>query len=297
MSATTTRINAVAKTSIGRVRARNEDAFLIVDIADGAPHVEDGAARFTVGAKGALLAVSDGMGGHKAGNVASVMTLDSLYRSLVRQTSEPEIDARLVRATEAANADVFTAGRRPSLANMGSTVTAVLVEGATAYVAEVGDSRAYVLRNGELHRLTLDQSFAQVAVSAGALKPQDVAESPLRNMLVQAMGQSLELSVALSVLELRKRDCLVLASDGLTSKLTDEEIAREILAVGSLVTACDNLIALANLRGGEDNITVLLAGISEGAPDAAREERFSGTFRVVKAFEPRELRGSAQAPR
>jgi serine/threonine protein phosphatase PrpC len=286
----TTHINVAARTSIGRVRSRNEDAFLIADIVGGAPDLEDGAARLAVGSRGALLAVSDGMGGHKAGDVASAMTLDSLHRSLVRQTSSPELDARLVRATEAANADVYAAGRRPSLADMGATVTAVLVEGATAYVAEVGDSRGYVLRNGVLHRLTLDQSFAQLAVSMGALQPQDVAESPLRNMLVQAMGQSPELSVALSVLELRRRDCLVLASDGLTGKLTDEEIAREILTAGSLVAACDSLIALANARGGEDNITVLLAGISEGAPDAERGERFSGTFRVVKAFEPRDSR-------
>ncbi len=281
-----TQINVAARTSIGRVRPRNEDAFLIADIVHGQHPLEDGGARLSVGRKGALFALSDGMGGHKAGDVAASMTLDSLYRALAQQTSDPEIDARLVHATEVANADVYAAGRRPSLAQMGATVTAVLVVGGTAHVAEVGDSRGYVVRSGVARRLTLDQSLAQIAVSAGMLEPEDVAQSPLRNVLAQAIGQTTELSVALSVLELRRRDCLVLASDGLTSKVTDEELAREIISAPSLVAACDSLVALANARGGEDNITVILAGIGEGVPDAPRDERFSGTFHVLKAFDP-----------
>jgi serine/threonine protein phosphatase PrpC len=281
-------LSVAARTAVGRVRDANEDAFLIADIVGGAPPLEEGAARFSVGAGGALLAVSDGMGGHKAGEVAASMTLESLYRTLTRQAYDPESATRLVQATEAANADVYAAGRRPSLAEMGATVTAVLIDGGTAHVAEVGDSRAYVLRGGILHRLTQDQNFAQLAVNAGVLQPDEVAESPLRNILAQAIGQKLEVSVAMSVLELRLRDCLVLASDGLTSKVRDEEIASEILSAGSLKSACDGLVALANARGGEDNITVVLAGISEGAPSAERAERFSGTFHVIKAFDPGE---------
>ena len=281
-----TQINVAAGTSIGRVRRRNEDAFLIADIVHGAPALAGGSARLSVGRKGALIAVSDGMGGHKAGDVAASMTLDSLYRALVRQTSDPEIDARLVQATEVANADVYAAGRRPSLAQMGATVTAVLIVDATAYVAEVGDSRGYVVRNGVARRLTLDQSLAQIAVNIGMLEPGEVAGSPLRNVLAQAIGQTTEVSVALSVLELRRRDCLVLASDGLTSKIADEELACEILSAGSLVAACENLIALANARGGDDNITVVLAGISAGVPEAPRDERFSGTFHVLRTFDP-----------
>jgi serine/threonine protein phosphatase PrpC len=269
------------------VRARNEDAFLVADVVGGAPPFEAGVARFDVGERGALLAVSDGMGGHKAGHVASAMTIDVLFRSLVERTSVIDSEERLIGATERANAEVYEAGRRPSLAKMGATVTAVLVENGTAHIAEVGDSRAYVVRNGEIHRLTLDQSYAQLAVSAGALSPTDVAESPLRNVLVQAMGQATDVSVAVSVLTLRQRDCLVVCSDGLTNKVGDHEIRDLIIAAASLDAACKSLIDLANARGGEDNITVLAAGVTGemGISDAA--EQFSNTYSVVRPFEPK----------
>ena len=282
-----TRINVAVCTSTGLVRKRNEDAFLVADILGGAPDLQSGAARLTVGERGALLAVSDGMGGHKAGDVASSMTVDRLYRALVDQPSEPTTDERLVQATEAANAEVYAAGRRPSLAEMGATLTAVLVDNGTAYVAEVGDSRGYVIRDGAIHRLTTDQSLAQLAVSAGALQPEEAEQSTLKHVLAQAIGHGLNLSVALSVLELRRRDCLVLASDGLTGKVSDEEIARVVLGAGSLSAACETLVALANERGGEDNITVLLAGISDGVPEVSQGEHFSGTFRVMRPFDPR----------
>jgi serine/threonine protein phosphatase PrpC len=222
------------------------------------------------------------------------MTLDTLYRYLVERASKSEIDARLVSATETANAEVYEAGLRPSLEKMGATVTAVLLEGTRAYVAEVGDSRGYVLRDGVVHRLTLDQSFAQVALSAGALRPEEVATSPLRNLLVQAIGQTPDVSVALTALDLRQRDCLILASDGLTSKLSDEEIAGVILSSASLEQACARLVEIANGRGGEDNITVVLAGISAGAPEGTRDERFSGTFRVLREYRPAGHEGHAQ---
>jgi len=282
-----TRIDVAARTSTGLVRTRNEDAFLVADIAGGAPALPEGGTTLTVGPRGALLAVSDGMGGHKAGDVASSMTVDTLFRALVDQTSEPTTDVRLVQATEAANAEVYAAGRRPSLAEMGATLTAVLVDGGKAYVAEVGDSRGYVVRRGAIHRLTMDQSLAQLAVSAGALQPQEAEQSTLRHVLAQAIGHGLRLSVELSVLELRRLDCLVLASDGLTGKVPDEEIAQVILEAGSLSAACEKLVALANERGGDDNTTVLLAGIRDGVPDVSHGEHFSGTFRVMRSFDPR----------
>lgn len=290
MATTAITLSVAARTSIGRVRTRNEDAFLVADVAKGPTRLEENAAHLKVGAKGALLAVSDGMGGHKAGDVASSLTLESLYRALAQESAEPATDTRLTRAAEAANEEVYVAGRRPSLAKMGATLTAILLEGEVAYVAEVGDSRAYVIRDGIAHRLTTDQSLAEIARSAGALTPAEVARSPLRNVLAQAIGQTPDVSVALSALDLRLRDCLVLASDGLTGKVADEEIAREIVSSPSLSTACQNLVRLANERGGEDNITVLLAGVSEGASPAAGDERFSRTFHVLKAFDPYSVR-------
>ncbi len=280
-------IHVAARTSIGLVRSRNEDAFLIADLVEGAPDLERGQARFTVGQRGALLAVSDGMGGHSRGDVAAAMTLDTLYRTLVNEPDPASSGIELVHATKSANTEVYRAEPPQKAGHMGATVTAVLVRGARAYIAEVGDSRAYVLRHGTLHRLTFDQSYAELAVTIGALAPEDVASSPLRNVLVQAIGQEPDIDVALSTLELRARDCLVVVSDGVTSKLMDDEIAQIILSSRTLAKACDALIEHANARGGDDNATVLLGGVSSGAPDVTESERFSGTFHVVKPFDPR----------
>ena len=276
-----------ARTDIGRVRQRNEDAFLIADIGVGTPVSGEGVTRLDVGQRGAVVAVSDGMGGHKAGDIASAMTLESLLKSLISRTSLVDGDERLIGATEQANQDVYEAGRRPSLAKMGATITAVLIENGTAHIAEVGDSRAYVVRYGEIHRLTLDQSFAQIAIDSGAMSPRDVESSPLRNVLAQAMGQTLELSVAVSVLALRQKDCLVLCSDGLTSKVGDSEIRDAVVGASSLDLACKNLVDLANARGGEDNITVVLAGVNGDMPAATAGEAFSSTYSVLRPFEPR----------
>jgi serine/threonine protein phosphatase PrpC len=284
-----TRLTVAAQSDIGRVRPTNEDAFVVADLLGGAPRFDAGVARFDIGARGALLAVSDGMGGHKAGEVASAMTLASLHRSLVERMSSPDPGARLTRATKTANADVYEAGRRPSLNNMGATLTAVLVDGPVAHIAQVGDSRAYVIRNGEILRLTRDQSLAEQVVRAGGLDPAEVAESPLRNLLLQAVGQTLELTVAVSILDLRSRDCLLLCSDGLTSKLTDVEIRDIIIGAPSLGAACAALIELANARGSEDNVTAVLAGITGELPAAVPTRAFEGTYRVLREFEPSSL--------
>jgi len=263
----TTRLSVSARTDTGRVRDRNEDAFLAADLASGAVDVASGGRHVEVGPHGVLLAVSDGVGGHKAGEVASSMTLESVLRGLFARTSPPDADAQLVEATEKASTEVYEAGRRPSLADMEATLTAVLVDGDKAHIAEVGDSRAYVVRSGAIHRLTQDQSLAQIVAGAGAMSADELAKSPLRNVLAQAMGQKTNLSVEVSVLALRQRDCLVLCSDGLTNKVGDDEIAAAILSSPSLDDATRKLVDLANARGGEDNVTVLLAGVSGDVPE------------------------------
>jgi serine/threonine protein phosphatase PrpC len=272
---------------IGRVRSRNEDSFLVADVVGGRPTFESDVARFAVGPRGALLAVSDGMGGHRAGHVASAMTLDALYRALVERASNPNLAARLEQAAAQASAEVHAVGRRDAFANMGATVTAILVEGEAAHVASVGDSRAYVVRGREMHRLTRDQSVAQIAADAGAIAPDEVAASPLRHVLVQAMGHTLDLRVELTRLLLRQHDCIVLATDGLTQKLSDEEIRDRVLATPSLAAACRVLIDEANARGGEDNVTVILAKVAGTVPPVQAGEHFASTYAVLRAFEPR----------
>lgn len=278
------RLTVAVRSDIGRVRERNEDAFLVADLVAGKIAPGRAVARFDVGTRGALLAVSDGMGGQKGGDVAAAMSLASLHRALADGLTGRDSD-RVVQAVQQANADVQAAGRRPSLAHMGATMTAVLLDDASACIAEVGDSRAYLLRGGELRQITHDQNFAQALLDAGLMTPEAARASPLRHMLVQAIGHTSELRVAVGELALRQRDCLLLCSDGLTSKLSDDDLRDVILSAPTLDGACDRLVAMANARGGEDNITAVLAGVSGDLPAATRDERISDTYHVLASFD------------
>jgi serine/threonine protein phosphatase PrpC len=262
----TATLTVSARTDVGRVRANNEDAFLVADLVRGTPPFDHGIARFEVGPRGAVLAVSDGMGGHAAGEVAAAMTLAQMQQALTVRVSTPDPDERLVRAARQANSEVQRAGARPDMKDMGATVTAVLVDGRTAHIAQVGDSRAYLIREGVITRLTRDQSLAEAVVAAGGLSPDEAASSPLQHVLLQAVGHATDLKVELTAVELHQRDCLLLCSDGLTTEVTDDELRDVVLAAPSLPDACDALVRHANDHGGHDNITVVLAGVNGDLP-------------------------------
>jgi serine/threonine protein phosphatase PrpC len=185
---------------------------------------------------------------------------------------------------------VWEAAHHTGREGMGATLTAVFVQaqrsGATAFIAEVGDSRAYLLRAGTITRLTKDQSYVQLLLDAGALDAKEVAESPLRNVILQAMGHQRPIEVALGKLELRGRDCLLLCSDGLTNAVTDDEIRSVILGAANLEQAADRLIDLANQRGGDDNITVLAAGVGGDLAPGHAGEKVDQTFEILASFEP-----------
>jgi serine/threonine protein phosphatase PrpC len=159
---------------------------------------------------------------------------------------------------------------------MGATLTAALIHGRRAYVAEVGDSRAYVLRGSRLCQVTHDQSYAQVLFDAGTLTREQAEAFQYKNVILQAIGTRQDVVVALNRFTLRRGDRLLLCSDGLTGEVEDEEIRRVLLATPNLAAACRALVELANARGGEDNITVVLAEMSgEGLPELTGEERIS----------------------
>ncbi len=260
----------------------------MADVEGGAVAPQGGVSRFDVGPRGALIAVSDGMGGHKAGEVASSLTLETLYRALSSSGSErtdssdsSDSGARIKAAVEEAHENVAqTAGQRPSLSDMGATLTAILIDGLRAHVAEVGDSRAYLLRGGELRQLTEDQNMAQAMVTAGQLSAEEAKTSPLSKILIQAMGHTPQIRVAVGTLELRARDLLVLCSDGLTSYVSDDELRQALLSSPSLDGACERLVQMANERGGSDNITVVLAGVSGDVPALSPGERISTTYKA-----------------
>jgi serine/threonine protein phosphatase PrpC len=280
------RLSVAARTDVGRVRQGNEDAFLVADLAREERHADPREGQFELGMRGALVAVSDGMGGHKAGEVASVMTLESLRKNLVERLSLVDPDERIEAAVEQANLDVHLAGRRPSLAEMGATLTAVLFDGCNAHIAQVGDSRAYLLRGGTLRQVTQDQTYVQWLIDSGTLRPSQAHVSPLRNVLLQAIGPGTAVAAALGTLSLRQRDLLILCSDGLTAHLPDEIIREVILSAPTLGVACERLVALANDRGGSDNVTVVLVGASGDLPPVTAGERISETYAVLASFDP-----------
>ena len=279
----TVNLTVCARTDIGK-RKTNEDAFVIADLTGSGLVMTAPITRFEIGAHGVLLAVSDGMGGHAAGEVASALVVESLRRSMAAAAASTESDTLLPRAVERANRDAWEASQTPGREGMGATVTALFLDGATAHIAEVGDSRAYLLRGGELLQVTRDQSYVQLLVDAGTLKPEDAARAPFRNVIMQAMGQKPDVQVALGKLALRQKDCFLVCSDGLTNKVEPHEIARTILGAPRLDVACERLIALALERGGDDNITAILGGVSGDLPPLVAGESIASTLEVVQEW-------------
>jgi PPM family protein phosphatase len=262
----TVQIRVFGKTDVGRSREHNEDRFLVVDLnrhdvavlAEPRPH--------GVGERGSLLVVADGMGGAAAGELASQMATDTIFAQMVKMWgADPDVSAqrfayRLKEAVEVANSHIHAyAKAHLDLRGMGTTTTAVGVLGDHLFLTQVGDSRAYLVRQGVAYQLTKDQSLIQRLVEAGELTEEEAAQSELRNIILQALGPDARVKVDLTYQELRRGDLLVLCSDGLSGQVTKDEIAQIVGGMSDLQAACDRLVALANERGGPDNITVVVA--------------------------------------
>ena len=284
------KVTAAGATHVGRKRENNEDAWLITDLLRERGEVKQGdATEFAIDQGGVLLAVSDGMGGAKAGEVASALVVESLRRGLNDgddKAAEKPVDQAIKAAVERANREVWQAGHEAEKRGMGATLTAVYLEGAVAHIAEVGDSRAYLLRGERIRQVTRDQSFAQMLLDAGVISPDEVANYPMKNVVLQAMGQKESVAVEIGRLQLRRGDRLLLCSDGLSNKVSADDM-KEVLSSGaSLVEACDKLIALANERGGEDNITVVIAMLEgDGLERFIPTESVTQTLEVVQGFD------------
>ena len=279
------RLLAYGTTHVGMVRTNNEDAYIIADLnsADGAT-VEWTDPR-PLGENGVLLAVSDGMGGAAAGEIASAITVESLASWLGEEHVGRGTDELINEAVEEANRNVFDAAQDAERHGMGATLTAMVVRGNCAYVAEVGDSRAYIIRNGRIRQVTRDQSYVQQLVDQGLITREQAEESPYKNVILQAMGQRAHVDVALSRVELRRGDQFLLCSDGLSGKVADREMHDALSESESFEVACRRLINLANTRGGEDNITIVLAKVTgEALRTASSDEKITRTLSDLKIF-------------
>ncbi len=259
-------IQVFAQTDVGQTREHNEDSFIVVNLSEGEPLRFDRLVEQAADPAATLFMVADGMGGAAAGEVASATAVDVVIRHLrekfaaTRNVTPSDLVAELARAAEKANWSIFQqAVNRPELRGMGTTATIAALLGDTLYLAQVGDSRAYLVRNGVATQLTKDQSLMQKLIEAGELTEEEARESERRNIILQALGPEANVNVVLTVQQLRRDDVLLLCSDGLSGLVRADDIARIVDEELDLSVACDRLIAMANDLGGPDNITVVAA--------------------------------------
>ncbi len=265
-SAKPIRVEVFGKTDLGRTRDHNEDRFLVADLTRKTASLQPDMRQHDIGPRGTLFVVADGMGGAAAGELASEMATDTIYAHLLKTwNDEDEVTPqrfayRLKEAVEVANASIHAhAKAHPEVRGMGTTTTAAGVLNDHLYLTQVGDSRAYLIRGGKAYQITKDQSLMQRLVEAGELTEEEAAQSERRNIILQALGPDPKVKVDLTHQEVRRGDILVLCSDGLSGQVKKDEIAQIVSTTPDLSAACDKLIALANERGGPDNITVVIA--------------------------------------
>jgi serine/threonine protein phosphatase PrpC len=255
------RVSAFGKTDTGLVREVNEDAFGMADLTEGQRWSGGKTTKWSAGGAGVLLEVSDGMGGAKAGEVASALSIEGVLSGMLDAAKNGQTNDKTLRAViERVSKKIYEAGKRPDRRGMGATLTAILVKGTTAYVAQIGDSRAYLLRNDKLGQITHDQSYVQMLVDAGVMTPEEAERSPRKNIIMQVMGQE-SIKVALGRIELRAGDRLLLCSDGLTNVLDDDAIRAIASPPKALVSAVDELVEQTRQGGAPDNVTAILAEI------------------------------------
>jgi protein phosphatase len=276
------KITVCGKTDVGQLREHNEDNFLVVDFA----HVEKPSPEisldFSLGEKGALFLVCDGMGGAAAGEVASTMAVESISSAV--GSGEPltreRFARRLRRAIEAANDSIFVQSRdNQNERGMGTTCTAVGLVDATLLIGQIGDSRCYVLRGSRLSQATKDQSLAWQLIEAGAMTLEEAKGFEHANIILQALGVQEKVEVVLSQVSLHRGDVILVCSDGLHGPVSDDEIKQILLDEPDVKKACDRLIACANAHDGPDNITVVLArfeGVGLPEPDTEDAVAFLG---------------------
>jgi serine/threonine protein phosphatase PrpC len=240
------RLIPYALSDVGRKRAHNEDNFLVAE---------------NLG----LFAVADGMGGHQAGEMASRLAIEKLrdqVKAPPRAATRAENLASFTRAMMTVGADIFDAAQAdPDLEGMGTTLTALWVQGRRAYIAHVGDSRAYLYRDGKVQQLTFDHSWVAEQVRAGFLTEQEARESRFRHIITRSVGFERDVQVDGSVTPVRVGDCLILCSDGLSNFVEEADLI-EVLSRQLYRDVPQVLVDLANARGGDDNITVVLIHIA-----------------------------------
>ncbi|MEW6732891.1 MAG: protein phosphatase 2C domain-containing protein [Acidobacteriota bacterium] len=274
-------------TDTGIVRNNNEDALLISDPFSGVSYEQSAYQIRSLQTNQLLLIVSDGMGGAQAGERASALTVETIKTEL--SSLPPTIPAheRLSLAVQQANRAVYLESLLdPSLKGMGATVTAVLVIQNMAFVAEVGDSRAYILRGKRIKQITTDQSFVEMMIAKGVMTSQDAYANQSRNVILQAIGMPNDLQVAMTAIKLQIGDRILLCSDGLSNKMMAEEMFVICSRSATIAAACEKLVTLAKRRGGEDNITVIMAAFDGDGLTSSSAFQITDALKTITIFDP-----------
>lgn len=250
-----------ARSDVGLVRSHNEDSFLV---------------------RAPLFVVSDGMGGHAAGEVASSIAVET-----INEKAPPIADDILLgAAVESANTAVIQAAEdglgKPG---MGCTASCILIENSKMAVAHVGDSRVYLLRHGTLVRITHDHSFVEELVDSGQITPDEARTHPSRSIITRALGSDPDMYADHFSLEVMRGDRIILCSDGLTSMIPDSELESVAVSSATAQQAADNLVSAALTAGGSDNITVIVVDVlDDGAAAEARHKLRKRILTIVVAL-------------
>jgi PPM family protein phosphatase len=281
-----------ATSHIGRVRKGNEDNYLLLNISDAKAWMSSQdpeefvieSQRFEVDDSGIILAVSDGMGGALAGEVASQLAVETVSkkfldddpeRTIAPQNFSDSLIGNLYEATLYANHLIHQQGRSdPQYQGMGATFTGIGITHDAVDLIQVGDSRAYLVRNGNIYQITKDQSLVQQLIDANQISAEEAETHALKNVILQALGAQSEIFPVSARLMPQRGDILLLCSDGLSNKIGGVDMQKIIIEhIDHLEMACAELVKKANENGGEDNITVILAKITgDELPEPAEDE-------------------------
>jgi len=250
-------------TDVGKVRTIDEDSILAANLSFG---VNSESSKFL------LLAVADGMGGHAKGEEASKIALNAIARAVIPELfNDTPFTELLEKGIQNANRDIldYTA-KYPESSGMGTTSVCAVVKGNEVHLANVGDSRAYVISDDEIRGVTKDHSYVQALVDEGKITQAEAREHPKKNIITKAVGISPSVEADKTRLTLDSDESLLLCCDGVIAHLTDEDIHKIINDSPDPQSACQKIVDITNERGGSDNISLII--LSAGGPDTKENE-------------------------
>jgi len=263
--------------NVGLIRHDNQDSFMIANLETGDIATVSAPALVSVHTAPFILIVADGVGGAASGALASSIATETILSEMHRwwhkvpKRTVDSIEAALKRGIEVANKAIFQkANSSPEHHGMGTTTTLALVLDGEAFIAQVGDSRAYLVRKGAAKQLTKDQSFVQRLIDAGRMTQKEAAQSEHRNIILQALGPEEKVVTDLYRCTLENDDVLVLCSDGLSNQVSSEDLARITRGAGRPEEVCGALIEEAMHTGAPDNVTVIAARLRTPEADQVR---------------------------